>query len=42
VLTPDRFDQATVRRFFTSHYDASINYREFANRLLALRQAVAG
>jgi glycosyltransferase involved in cell wall biosynthesis len=37
VLKPNRFDPATIRRFFTSHYDAANNYREFANRLRALQ-----
>lgn len=40
VLTQGRFDRASIREFFTTHFDAAVNYTEFANRLLALRHDI--
>ena len=37
VLKPNRLDPAMIQRFFAAHYEASSNYREFANQLLALQ-----
>ena len=36
VLMPGRFDRDAIRRFFVNNYEASTNYNEFADALIAV------
>jgi glycosyltransferase involved in cell wall biosynthesis len=38
ALEPGRFDPSAVRAFFREHYEATTNYNQFADALIALHE----